>query len=53
MVTTDADAFTTVTSEIAADNTITYHDLKTKLLTKYTSENYKRHLELKLRNLCF
>ena len=53
MVTTESDAFSTVTSEISADNAITYADLKAKLIVRYTGENYKRYLEIKLRNLKF
>ena len=53
MVTTDGDAFSTVTSEISRDNNITYADLKGILVTKYTGDNYKRFLETKLRSLNF
>ena len=45
MVTTDGDAFATIMAEIAADNDITYIDLKASLQTKYTGDNYKRYLE--------
>ena len=47
------DAFATIMAEIAADNDITYIDLKASLQTKYTGDNYKRYLETKLHSLKF
>ena len=53
MVTTEGDAFATVTNEIARDNNITYGVFKDTLKTKYGGQDYKRHLQTKLRSLKF
>ena len=53
LVTTEGDAFETVSTAIVADANITYIVLKATLSTKYGGANYKRFLEMKLRSLKF
>ena len=53
LVTTDGDAFDTITTAITGNPEITYVVLKATLSTKYGGANYKRYLEMKLRALKF
>ena len=53
LVTTADDAFATILADLNENNAISYEAVKTRLTEKYSGEEYKRHLENKLRNLKF
>ena len=53
LVTTSEDAFATVLAALNENNTISYEAVKRMLTEKYSGEEYKCHLESKLRNLKF
>ena len=53
LVTTSRDAFATILATLNENNAISYEAIKKRLNEKYLGEEYKRHLESKLRNLKF
>ena len=53
LVFTSNDAFATILAALNENNAMSYEAVKRRLTDKYSGEEYKRHLESKLRNLKF